>query len=138
VGAPRAKCPRSERGYTLTLVLLRDSRDGKALLHTIRAHYSEFEAVYRSPGGREAFEALKAVPGAGDVVMTYAEELRVEGKTEGKVVATRQMVLRLLGRKFPALPAELRARVERASEAECIVWADRLLDATSLNDIFVD
>ena len=74
--------------------------------------------------------------------MTYAEELRVEGKAEGKVegkvVATRQMVLRLLGRKFPALPAELRARVERASEAECIVWADRLLDATSLNDIFVD
>ncbi len=147
---------------TLTLVLLRDSRAGKALVHTIHAHQSEFEEVFRSPGGREAFlvfvlyvltvtqgaagreaiEALKAVPGARDVVMTYAEELRAEGKAEGKVegmvAATRRMLLNLLTLKFQTVPPDVRTRVEAASESECMVWAERLLDATSVGDVFAD
>ena len=72
--------------------------------------------------------------------MTYAEELEArgkeKGKAEGKTAATRQMLLNLVALKFQTVPTEVRTRVEAASESECMAWAGRLLDATSLNDIF--
>jgi len=52
--------------------------------------------------------------------------------------ATRQMLLNLVVLKFQTVPPEVRTRVEAASESECMAWAGRLLDATSVGDVFAD
>jgi hypothetical protein len=46
------------------------------------------------------------------------------------------MLLRLLGRRFGAVPAQIAARVDAAELAELEGWFDRSLDAASLDDVF--
>ena len=46
------------------------------------------------------------------------------------------MLLRLLGRRFGAVPAQIAARVEAAELAELEGWFDRAIVAASLDDVF--
>lgn len=48
----------------------------------------------------------------------------------------RAVLLRLLGRRFVAVPEAIAARIDKAGTAEIERWAERLLDATSLDEIF--
>ena len=48
----------------------------------------------------------------------------------------RAVLLRLLGRRFVAVPEAIEARIDKAGTAEIERWAERLLDATSLDEIF--
>ena len=57
---------------------------------------------------------------------------RVEGKAEGKA----ETLLRLLQRRFGAVPESARARVAGGSAAELDAWIDALLDAQSLTEVF--
>ena len=65
----------------------------------------------------------------------YAEWERTttsRGRREGE----RAALVRLLERRFGALPAALSARVAGADEQALERWLDRVLDATSLDDVF--
>jgi len=70
------------------------------------------------------------------------EEGRLEGMQEGRQEGLRQgqatQLLRLLQLKFGKLPAELTQRVRRADEAQVGLWAERLLFAARLEDVFCD
>ena len=59
-----------------------------------------------------------------------------EGRKEGRKEGERAALLRLLERRFGALPEALTARVADASTNEIESWLDRVLDATSLDDVF--
>jgi hypothetical protein len=48
----------------------------------------------------------------------------------------RAVLLRQLGRRFGALPEAITERVARAGADELDRWADRILDAVSLDDVF--
>lgn len=61
-------------------------------------------------------------------VMTTAETLRTHG--------IREIVVRLLEKKFGLLPAPLGERVCAATRAELESWADRLLTASTLDEVF--
>lgn len=61
-------------------------------------------------------------------------EGRSEGRSEGKV----ELITRQLTRRFGLLPATFRERLAAASPAELDRCAERLLDATSLDDVFDD
>jgi predicted transposase/invertase (TIGR01784 family) len=63
-------------------------------------------------------------------------EGRERGLAEGRAEGQRGLLGRQLERKFHALPEELRRRLEHASEAELTTWAERLVDATTLGDVF--
>jgi hypothetical protein len=45
-------------------------------------------------------------------------------------------LLRQLGRRFGSLPEDVVERVQQAGTHELEHWADRILDATSLEDMF--
>jgi hypothetical protein len=45
-------------------------------------------------------------------------------------------LLRQLTRRFGVLPADVAARVRQAGTPELEDWADRILDATSLDELF--
>jgi hypothetical protein len=60
------------------------------------------------------------------------EEGREEGRTEGQAGLLR----RLLARRFGELSSDTIKRLENGSPAELEQWADRILDAKSLADVF--
>ena len=69
-------------------------------------------------------------------VMTAGEKLRQEGRVEGQLEGQRRTLLRLLRRKFSPLPADAEARMAVADEATLDLWADRVLTATHLAEVW--
>ena len=64
------------------------------------------------------------------------EEVTKELKEEVTQQVTRDLLLRQLTRRFGSLPADVVTRVQQAGTHELEDWADRILDATSLDDVF--
>jgi predicted transposase/invertase (TIGR01784 family) len=64
-------------------------------------------------------------------------EGKAEGKAKGRVEATAELVQRMLTKKFGELSPEVQQRLAQASEAELFDWSERLLFATTLNDVFL-
>lgn len=60
---------------------------------------------------------------------------RKEG-VEAVVKGQRTALLRLLVRRFGALPESVTQRVASASSEELTRWTERILDATSFDDMF--
>ena len=61
---------------------------------------------------------------------------RAEGIQQGRVEGARAMLDRLLRRRFGPLPPEAAERLRRAPEADLETWADNVLDAGTLDDVF--
>jgi predicted transposase YdaD len=57
---------------------------------------------------------------------------RLEGRLEGEV----KLLLRQLHRRFDPLPEWVETRVRAANAAQLETWADALLDAGKLADVF--
>lgn len=65
--------------------------------------------------------------------VTTAERIgRQEGLQEGEV----RMLTRLLECRFQKISAELRAKIKQADPATLLQWAERVLDADSLAEVF--
>ena len=66
----------------------------------------------------------------------HFHEGEVKGKAEGEATGMVKILLRLLERRFGPLPSSARSRVAKASADELDVWADQVLDASSLEEMF--
>lgn len=58
-----------------------------------------------------------------------------EGKAEGTAEGRAELLLRMLGRRFGAVPPEVERRIRAASVTSLDGWADRLLDVKSLGEL---
>jgi len=67
--------------------------------------------------------------------MTTAQDLRAEGRVEGRVEGEANVLVRLLTRKFGPLPESTEAAIRAASLEQLDAWTDRVLDATSLDEV---
>ncbi|MEO6597722.1 MAG: DUF4351 domain-containing protein, partial [Planctomycetota bacterium] len=63
-------------------------------------------------------------------------EGKAEGKTQGKAEGRAEILLLQLSKRFGAVPLGLRTRVAAATSRQLDRWAERLLDAESLDDVF--
>jgi hypothetical protein len=63
---------------------------------------------------------------------------KTEGKAEGRAEGKADLLTRLLTRRFGRLSASVRERLAAASPAEVDRCAERLLDATSIDEVFGD
>ena len=63
-------------------------------------------------------------------------EGRQEGRNEGRVEGRAEILLKQLGLRFGRLSAANQARVQAASAEELDVWAERILRARSLGEVF--
>lgn len=73
------------------------------------------------------------------VLEQWKDELRAEGESRGEARGEARLLLRVLRRRGFALGAELEARVLATTDVARIErWADRALDAASLDTIFAD
>jgi predicted transposase/invertase (TIGR01784 family) len=80
-----------------------------------------------------------AGPEAEETIMTTAEKLRQEGRQEGALQGRREQLLRLLRVKFGRdLPEDAQARVDNAMTDELDRWAERVLTASTLDEVFAE
>ena len=59
-----------------------------------------------------------------------------QGMARGRLEGERKLVLRVIQHRFGELPAAYRLRLQSASQGELEDLADRVLDASSLDDLF--
>ena len=59
-----------------------------------------------------------------------------KGLEKGLVIGEQKLLIRQITRRFGPLPDEIRQRIEQANIDQIEEWADRILDARSLADIF--
>ena len=70
-------------------------------------------------------------------IVQRAEQRGIEhGVRRGRVEGERTLLRRLLGRRFGALPPGTLERVDRASTGELETWAENVLDAGTLDEVF--
>jgi hypothetical protein len=83
-------------------------------------------------------------PEAEEVYMTTADMLRAEGeakgraegRTEGRTEGAATLLGRLLTRRFGPLPDTVRERIDTATLEQLAAWSDRVLDASTLDEVF--
>jgi hypothetical protein len=71
-------------------------------------------------------------------VVTWTENWKQQGIKEGIHQGESALLERLLERRFGLLSADVRARLEKATSDQLAQWADNLLDAATLDDVFQD
>ena len=59
-----------------------------------------------------------------------------EGRQIGRLEGESTLLERLLAKRFGPLDNDLRARLQAASSEQLETWAERLLDAANLSDVF--
>jgi hypothetical protein len=73
---------------------------------------------------------------AKEAYVTYGEQLIHQGKKEGRHERGHELLCKLLERRFGPLPASCLARLEAATEEDIDRWAERILDAKTLDEVF--
>jgi hypothetical protein len=68
----------------------------------------------------------------------WEAELRQAGRQEGRQEGEATLLTRLLQKRFGKLLDSVRARLRDATPDRLEYWGERLLDVTSLNDLFDD
>ena len=61
---------------------------------------------------------------------------REEGRREGRAEGERAVLERQLFRRFGELPPEVGVRLGGASEVDLEAWADNVLNAATLDEVF--
>jgi hypothetical protein len=116
---------------------LREYADWREGLATLFAY---IQSVGETPLDKLVALAARIGPEAKEVVVTTAEQLRAEGKTEGRAEGLAEgearVLVRQLTRKFGAVPGAVRQRIDTASLEQLETWCDRVLDATTLDEVF--
>lgn len=142
---------RRMQGWADELLAVVCAPHGVSCLATVLRYILERDPV--EPG---AIEALTAEVGhhAREAYMIAAEALqerareqgrqegriegRIEGRLLGRIETLRSLLEMLLGKRFGPLLPEVSGRIGQASGQELEAWIERLLDAGSLPDVFME
>ncbi len=60
------------------------------------------------------------------------------GEQKGKLEGETAVIARMISRRFGSLSTETRNRLDKATLEQLELWADRILDASSLEQLFQD
>ena len=133
------------------LGLLKDlpqQQSGLDYLHTVLRYLSRgTNKLSRT----ELNHAVQQTFARGEAIMsTIADEWIREGEQKGLLQGISQgitqgisqgelaVLRRLMTRRFGPLPLWAEAKLNQAGQAQLEIWADRVLDATTLEDVFAD
>ena len=100
--------------------------------------YVDFIDVYAEVKEEEKEAMYKGITEQEDTAM-LAQYIRdrgfQEGKLEGKLEGKSSLLERLLTRRFGALPAWAREQLAAATDQQLDLWAERVLDADTIQDV---
>ena len=86
---------------------------------------------------RLVFDQHIGAPAMKKFESTY-DRITRESEAKGELTGAAKMLLRQLHRRFGTVPKATAARIARATAVELDRWADRVLDAKSLAEVFAD
>jgi hypothetical protein len=96
-----------------------------------RLKYLDFIDIYADLDDNERSEYTRDYREESQTMTRFAERFREEGRQQGEAcVLERQLRL-----KFGELPDAVQARLAQADEATLLAWSERVLSATSLEDV---
>ncbi len=113
-----------------------------------RAKYMEFIDIYAGLTDNEFRRYRRQHPQESSIVTGLIQRARAEGiergmergiergMRQGRAEGGRAVLERLLRQRFGGLSPEAAERLRRAPEAELETWADNLLDAGTLDEVF--
>ncbi|HYP75234.1 MAG TPA: Rpn family recombination-promoting nuclease/putative transposase [Polyangiaceae bacterium] len=139
----------------ITLFLLRDARSSGNLLAGLKRWARVLAKIAEAPNGLEALAALleyalrvgdvprqdletfvrQLGPVTTEAYMTTAEMIAKEGEARGEARGKAELVLRLLTLRFGALPQTASARVASATSEELDLFAERVLTASTVEEV---
>jgi hypothetical protein len=73
-----------------------------------------------------------------DLTIEWKAEWKAEGKAEGRREGQAAMLLQLMRMRFGAVPPEVSARLENASEEQLYKWLERSISAHSIDALLHD
>ena len=143
----------------LALLFLRDARSPGRFV-TAFAHWADLvRDLLRAPDGRRAsmvlFRYLSIVldesawprfhrvvhtvlPESEETLMTMAEKWLQEGRQQGQQQGQRALLVELLRTKFGSVDERVLRKVDAADESSLKRYAQRILTAATLDEVFVD
>lgn len=133
---PMTRVLRAPNGLTALAAVLR-----YALMVT-DVEYRDIHEVLKSRGAEELGEAVMSTAdrlieqGRTEGLHQGRTEGLHQGRTEGLHQGRAELLTRLLRRRFGELPAPVVARIDAGSEGDLDLWAERVLSAASLEDVF--
>ncbi len=110
--------------------------------------YLDFIDIYAGLDDNERQRYQSEYTDEANLMSTFAERFRTEGRSLGIEQGMRQgvqqgrqsgeaaVLLRLLERKFSAVPEPVRQRIANADEQRLLDWSERVLTATTLEEVF--
>jgi hypothetical protein len=138
--------PRMSAGGKVVLLALKHGRDEVAVRIRLLAADGQAQAARDVLASilRYIVETSRAAPATvrellarevgreeAEKMLTTADMLRLEGEANG----TRKALVVLLRQRFGRVPASARARIDGADAAELNAWLNRVLTASSLEDV---
>ena len=109
-----------------------------------RAKYIDFIDIYAGLTDNERRLYRQTHPEESSMMVGFNQQARDEGVrqglsqglSQGRVEGVRAVLVRQLKRRFGPLPSTVGARLSDASTAELEAWADNVLDAATLDEVF--
>jgi len=140
----------------VTLFLLRDARTAKDLLERLHRRKPALLQILEGPRGPAAFAIIleyaaqvgeispedlerfvhELGPIATETYMTTAEMLRAQGEARGEAKGKAQLFTRQLAARFGTVPDAVVRRISAGASTELDQWAERVLTAKSIEDVF--
>ena len=134
VNLPNMRCPASRRVEVYARAvrgLLTLESDGAK-----RAKYLEFIDIYAALTDNEFQRYRRQYPEESTTMTGVIQRARDEGMREGRVEGERTVLERQLRRRFGLLSPAVVDRLHKASVADLEAWAENLLDARTMDDVF--
>ncbi len=143
-------------GVLMTLVSLRDA-PRKDIADTLRRYIAELKALARLRDDLDLFSQLvtylvavaehlpfdvlhgiivEITAHPEDIVPTIAQQFHDKGRAEGRAEGEVAVLLRQITRKFGVPPTAVQDRLSAATPEQLQRWEARILDATSLEELF--
>ncbi len=101
-----------------------------------RAKYIEFIDIYAGLTDNEFRRYQRQYPEESSTMAGVIERARDEGMQQGRVEGERAVLQRQLRRRFGLLSPGIAERLSQASPSDLEIWAENVLDAQTLEDVF--
>ncbi len=122
-----------------TLALARDWMKRHGNISTENLDFIETILVYKLPRlSREEIRIMLALEDVSLKQTRFYQEAMTEGLEMGLEKGEQSLLQRMLMRRFGELPVQLQQLLSQANAAQIEQWADRFIEATTLEAIFGD